>query len=207
MKNSLVLVFLGVAVALAGCGESATLPVSAGTGRAPRLPRRTRRSCRPSTSPPRRAGATARVRSAGNGVTVSAYATGLDHPRWLYVLPNGDVLVAETNAPPKPDDNKGIRGFFMKQAMKRAGAGTPSANRITLLRGLRDDGTAELKTVFLENLNSPFGMALVGNDFYVANTDAVVRYAYTPDRRGSKARARSWSTCPRARSITTGPRA
>jgi glucose/arabinose dehydrogenase len=116
----------------------------------------------------------------GNGVAVSAYATGLDHPRWLHVLPNGDVLVAETNAPPKPEDNKGIRGFFMKQAMKRAGAGTPSANRITLLRGLRDDGTAQLKTVFLENLNSPFGMALVGNDFYVANTDAVVRYAYTP---------------------------
>jgi glucose/arabinose dehydrogenase len=88
------------------------------------------------------------------------------------------VLVAETNAPERPEDGKGVKGFFMKRVMKRVGAAVPSANRITLLRDADGDGVAETRTVFLEALNSPFGMALVGNDLYVANTDAVVRYAY-----------------------------
>ena len=94
------------------------------------------------------------------------------------VLPNGDVLVAETNAPPKPEDGKGIKGWLMKQFMKRAGAGTPSANRITLLRGIGADGSAASRAVFLENLRSPFGMALVGSNLYVANTDGIVRFPY-----------------------------
>ena len=115
---------------------------------------------------------------AANGMAVNAFATGLDHPRTVYVLPNGDVLVAESNAPPKPDDAKGIRGFIMKQVQKWAGAGVPSANRITLLRDADGDGTAETKSVFLENLNSPFGMVLVGEDFYVANTDAIMKFPY-----------------------------
>jgi glucose/arabinose dehydrogenase len=109
---------------------------------------------------------------------VNAYATGLDHPRWLYVLPNGDVLVAETNAPPK--DSKGIKDWIMKLLKKRAGAGVPSANRITLLRDTDGDGIAETRTVFLQGLNSPFGMALVENDFYVANTDELIRFPYKP---------------------------
>jgi len=109
---------------------------------------------------------------------VTSYAAELDHPRWLYVLPNGDVLVAETNAPERPEDKKGIKGFFMKKAQQNAGAGTPSANRITLLRDADGDGRAEFRSVFLQNLNAPFGMALVGNDFYVANTDAVMRFEY-----------------------------
>ncbi|MFZ4874884.1 PQQ-dependent sugar dehydrogenase [Janthinobacterium sp. Mn2066] len=112
------------------------------------------------------------------GFAISAYASGLDHPRWLYVLPNGDVLVAETNAPPKPDDNKGIKGAIMQMQMKKAGAGTTSANRITLLRGLDAHGVAQSRTVFLQNLQSPFGMALVGNDLYIANADALVRFPY-----------------------------
>lgn len=112
------------------------------------------------------------------GFNVDALATGLDHPRWLYVLPNGDVLVAETNAPVRPDDGKGFRGWVQKLLMKRAGSVTPSANRITLLRDADGDGKAELRHVFLQNLNSPVGMALVGNDFYVANTDAVMRFGY-----------------------------
>ena len=110
---------------------------------------------------------------------VDAYASGLDHPRWLYVLPNGDVLVAETNSPPKPDDGKGVRGVVMKMVMKRAGAGAPTANRITLLRGIDAHGVATSRSVFLQNLNSPFGMALVGNDLYIADTDAVFRFKYT----------------------------
>jgi glucose/arabinose dehydrogenase len=116
---------------------------------------------------------------AAAGMAVNAFAAGLDHPRTLYVLPNGDVLVAETNAPPKPDDGKGIRGWAQKLFQKRAGAVTPSPNRITLLRDADGDGIAEMKTAFIEGLNSPFGMVLVGHDFYVANTDAVVRFPYT----------------------------
>jgi glucose/arabinose dehydrogenase len=110
---------------------------------------------------------------------VSAFARDLDHPRWLYVLPNGDVLVAETNAPPKPDDAKGIKGWISKQVMKRAGAGVPSANRITLLRDTDGDGVADQRFVLLEGLNSPFGMALVGHDLLIANSDAVLRFPYT----------------------------
>src|SRR5690606_21953634 len=105
-----------------------------------------------------------------------APAKGLQHPRWIYVLPNGDVLVAETDAPPKPDDSKGIKGKIMKWVMQRAGSSHPSANRISLLRDNNGDGVAEQKTVFLQNLNSPFGMVLVGNMLYVANTDALMRF-------------------------------
>jgi glucose/arabinose dehydrogenase len=117
---------------------------------------------------------------AAAGLAVNAFATGLDHPRWLYVLPNGDVLVAETNAPPRPEDRKGLKGWFMGKAMKRAGAAVPSANRITLLRDVDGDGVAEQRSVLLQGLNSPFGMALVGEDLYIANTDALVRFKYSP---------------------------
>jgi glucose/arabinose dehydrogenase len=115
---------------------------------------------------------------AAHGLSVGAFATHLDHPRWLYVLPNGDVLVAETNAPPKPDDGKGIKGRVMKMLMKRAGAGEPSPNRIILLRDAHGDGVAETRTVFIKGVSSPFGMALVGNDLYVADSDAVIRFPY-----------------------------
>src|SRR6185312_1932794 len=102
------------------------------------------------------------------GMAVNAFATGLDHPRTLYVLPDGDVLVAETEAPSKPDDTRGIKGWITKMVMGRAGSGTTSPNRITLLRDADGDGVAESRSVFLEGLHSPFGMALVGSDFYVA---------------------------------------
>lgn len=115
---------------------------------------------------------------AAEGFTVERFADGLDHPRWIYVLPNGDVLVAESNGPPK--ETTGIKSFAMKQVQKVAGAGTPSANRITLLRDDDKDGTPETRSVFLKDLFSPFGMALVGNEFYVANADAVIRFPYEP---------------------------
>jgi glucose/arabinose dehydrogenase len=110
------------------------------------------------------------------------FAADLDHPRWLYVLPNGDVLVAETNAPERPlrKELLGVQGWVMSKFMARAGAATPSANRITLLRDADGDGVAELRSVFVANLNSPFGMALIGDELYVANTDALVRFPYTP---------------------------
>ena len=96
------------------------------------------------------------------------------------MLPNGDVLVAETNAPPKSGAGDGIRGWVAKMIMARAGAGVPSANRITLLRDADGDGVAESRSVFIDKLNSPFGIALVGNNLYVANTDGVLRFPYTP---------------------------
>jgi glucose/arabinose dehydrogenase len=115
---------------------------------------------------------------AGGGLKVNALATGLAHPRWLCVLPNGDVLVAETNAPPRPRDEEGVKAKVMKQMLAKAGAGVPSANRITLLRDADGDGIAEFRSVLLANLDSPFGMALIGSDLYVANTDAIVKFRY-----------------------------
>jgi glucose/arabinose dehydrogenase len=117
--------------------------------------------------------------TAPQGFAVQAFAEGLDHPRWLYRLPNGDVLVAETNAPPKPEEKQGgIRGWIMGLVMKQAGAAVPSANRITLLRDADGDGVAETRTAFLENLMSPFGMALVGGRLFIANANAVVSVPY-----------------------------
>jgi glucose/arabinose dehydrogenase len=115
---------------------------------------------------------------AAHGFAVSAYATGLEHPRWLYVLPNGDVLVAETNGPERPDDSKGIRGWVQKKVMARAGSAVPSPNRITLLRAANGGGQATTRSVFLQGLSSPYGMVLVGRNLYVANTDSLVRFDY-----------------------------
>ena len=123
------------------------------------------------------------------GTQVVAFARGLDHPRWLYVLPNGDVLVAESNAPPKPEDGKGIKGWLMGLVMKWAGAGVPSANRITLLRDSDGDGVSDVRSVLLDGLNSPIGMALVGNDLYIANSDAIVRFPYAAGDTRISARA------------------
>ena len=171
-------VLIGTAL-LAGCGDMATLPVESGTGPKPVLPQ-PNSSLIPTVNVAPARGWPAGTQPVGaQGMAVAPFAAQLDHPRWLYVLPNGDVLVAETNAPPKPDDGKGIKGHFMKAAQKKAGAGIASANRITLLRDSDGDGTAETRTVFVDGLSSPFGMALVGNDFYVANSDAVLRFPYT----------------------------
>lgn len=163
---------------LVGCGDTAKLPVSAGTGPTPELPPPNKTlipTVNIAKAEPFPAG---QGPQAAPGTKVNVFASGLDHPRWLLVLPNGDVLVAETNAPPRPDEHKGIKGKVMKLMMKRAGAATPSANRITLLRDTNGDGVADVRSAFLENLNSPFGMALVGDQLYVANTDAIVRFTY-----------------------------
>ena len=112
----------------------------------------------------------------GAGLAVKAFAEGLDHPRWLYRLPNGDVLVAETNSPPR--EGGGIKGWVMKHLLGKAGAGVPSANRITLLRDSNGDGVADQRSVFMTSLNSPTGMALFQGQLYVANTDSLVRVPY-----------------------------
>jgi glucose/arabinose dehydrogenase len=165
---------------LTACGETARLTVAEGTGPQPQWV-----SPNPTLIPtvniaPARGWPAGVTPQAANGTRVVAFAAGLDHPRWLMVLPNGDVLVAETNAPARPDDSSGLRGFVMGLVMKRAGAAAPSADRITLLRDSQGSGVADVRSVLLEGLNAPFGMALVGTDLYVANTDAILRFPYTP---------------------------
>jgi glucose/arabinose dehydrogenase len=180
MDRSAFPLVLAIVALLGACTEAAKLPVDAGMGAKPELPPPVRRAL-PTVNVAKAVGWQAgAMPTPAPGMHVNAFAQGLEHPRWLYVLPNGDVLVAETNAPPKPEDGKGIKGFFMKKLMKKAGSGIPSANRITLLRDTDGDGVADQHSVFIANLNSPFGMALVGSDFYVANTDAVVRFPYSP---------------------------
>jgi glucose/arabinose dehydrogenase len=164
---------------LIGCAGAPPLPSSAGYGANPTLPEpraqaiptirvATAESWAPDEQP-----------SAAAGLQVTAFARGLDHPRWLHVLPNGDVLVAESNAPAdRPEEKKGIRAWFMGLFMRNAGAGVPSADRITLLRDGDGDGVAETRTAFLQGLRSPFGMSLVGEELYVADTDALLRFPY-----------------------------
>ena len=182
---SIVALAVVIAAGLAACAEQGKLPQEATIGPNPQLP-----------SPDKSLVPTVKVAKAigwpsesakptpAAGTDVKAFARGLDHPRWVYVLPNGDVLVAESAAPPKgevkSETRSGIRGWFTKKALAKAGSAVPSANRITLLRDADGDGVAETRTVFLEKLFSPFGMVLVGQDLYVANADAVMRFPYTP---------------------------
>ena len=164
--------------AFGGCATPARLPVEEGMGPHPVLP-----PPAPATIPtvnvaPRVGWADGATPTPADGWAVAAFAEGLDHPRWLYQLPNGDVLVAETNRPPRPDPPFSIRRWLQNLFMKKAGAAVPSANRITLLRDADDDGRAETRSVLLSDLFHPFGMALVGDHLYVANAEAVVRFPY-----------------------------
>ena len=170
---------LAAVALLSGCGDTATQPAEAGTGPNPRLPPAVATVLIPTVDVAKAVGwPKGKSPTAAAGFSVNAFAQGLDHPRWLYVLPNGDILVAETNAPVRPSDSRGIKGWVMGLLMSRAGADPPSAGRITLLRDSDGAGMAQTKTVFLSGLHAPFGMALIGNDFYVANTDTVLRFPY-----------------------------
>jgi len=179
MRSAIPSVAFGLLVVVsAACGSSSGLAVSEGFGPTPTLPAPDT-SLIPSINVVTAvgwAGTQAPTPAAGLGVT--AFARGLNHPRWLYVLPNGDVLVAETNGPERPEDSTGIRGWFFKRFQKKAGGAVPSANRLVLLRDADGDGSAELQTTFLSGLQSPFGMALVGDTLYIANTNAVVKVPY-----------------------------
>lgn len=163
---------------LTGCGDSARQSVAAGQGLHPDLPAEVH-DWLPTMKIPKVVGWTGGLTPiAAPGLKVNAFAGDLDHPRWLAVLPDGDVLVAETNAPPKPDDGHGIRGIVERWAVKRAGGASPSPDRITLLRDTSGDGVADQRTTFLRGLHSPFGMALVGDTLYVADTDALLAFPY-----------------------------
>lgn len=172
----LLLVLIGAVIFWFMRGQTAELPLAATTGPSPELTEISKEyfptiNIAKAASWPKDA-----APKAAAGYAVARFAEGLDHPRSMYLLPNGDVLVAETNSPPRT--NKGVEGFVMRNLMGQAGAGTVSANRISLLRDGDGDGKAEQKFAFLEGLNSPFGMALVGDKFYVANTDGVLEFAY-----------------------------
>ncbi|HEY8579994.1 MAG TPA: sorbosone dehydrogenase family protein [Beijerinckiaceae bacterium] len=186
-------------VSLAGCGRD-PLPENAGYGYDPQLPAPSS-SWIPTVKVAKAVGWTdGAAPKPASGFEVKAFAGGFDHPRWIYALPNGDVLVAESNAPPKPEGaSGGVRGWFQNLFMKRAGARTPSANRISLLRDADGDGTAEMKEVFLKDLTSPFGMALVGDRLYVANADAVVRFPYKEGETSISAPAEKVADLPAGR--------
>lgn len=118
-----------------------------------------------------------RTPKAAAGLKVNAFAAGLRHPRWIEVLPNGDVLTAEALSVPSP-----VRSFFdfaMRSTMERAAALGASPNRIVRLRDGDGDGRAEFAETFLDGLNQPFGMALVDETFYVGNTDGVVAFPFS----------------------------
>lgn len=191
MPSSTIRASVGVvaAVLAMSCGSVARLPLAAGTGVQPVLPPPNRSLIPVINVATAKGWAQGATPTAADGMSVAAFASGLDHPRWLYVLPNGDVLVAETNGPPRPQNNKGIRGWFFKRFQKKAGGAVPSANQITLLRDRNGDGIVETRSIFLKGLHSPFGMVLVGNVIYVANTDALVSFPYEQDQTEIKAAA------------------
>lgn len=178
MRRAIAPLIITAVLALPACAEPPAAIPPASTGPDPHLPAPEQSLIPVVDIAPAIGWPEGKTPRAADGLAVNAFASGLDHPRWLHVLPNGDVLVAETNAPERPDDRKGIKGWAMKQVQKRAGAAVPSANRITLLRDADGDGRAELQTPFLQGLNSPFGMALCGDTLYVANTDALVKFPY-----------------------------
>jgi glucose/arabinose dehydrogenase len=182
MKRRIIAVvaFAPLALLLTGCGDKAKQDVTAGEGPHPTLVPEVHKLF-PTVNIARIIGWQGnQTPTPATGLAVAAFARGLDHPRWLLVLPNGDVLVAETNAPPKPDDSQGIKGIFEKMALKRAGGASPSPNRITLLRDTNGDGVADQRTTLIGGLHSPFGMALVGDTLYVADTDALLAFPYKP---------------------------
>jgi glucose/arabinose dehydrogenase len=148
-------------------GSAPAIPAARPQGSIPTLKMPTARGWSPGQTP-----------TAAPGLAVNAFAAGLDHPRWIEVLPNGDVLIAEAMSPDRPP--RSIFDYAMVTTMRRADAMGVSANRITLLRDADGDGVAETREVFLDGQNQPFGMALVGGTFYVGNTDGVVAFPYTP---------------------------
>ncbi len=173
---------LPLVIAISGCGDMATQPVAAGTGLRPNLVA-PQSSLIPTVNiAPAIGWPSGGMPIAAAGLQVNAFASGLDHPRWLASLPNGDLLVAESNAPPKSKEGQSLKdlllGWVSGWVMERAGATVPSANRITLLRDSDGDGVADFRSILLEGLKSPFGMVLLGHDLYIANTDAIVKFEY-----------------------------
>ncbi len=199
-----ILIFLGLTTAIVGgagwyflSGDTADLDIAAVSGPSPVISAPRKETFPTINVADVKVWTDGEAPEAAAGLSVVRFAQGLDHPRSMLVLPNGDVLVAETNSPPR--EVKGIEGFIMKMLMSKAGAGVPSANRISLLRDADGDGKAESKTALLEGLNSPYGMQLVGETLYVANTDAVMAYPYTPGQVKITGKGRKIADLPSAK--------
>jgi len=193
--------FLALPLLLAGCGDHARLNIAETSGPTPQIPPPASMllptvHVAQATSWP--AGATP---TPAPGLQVAPFATGLQHPRWLLTLPNGDVLVAETAAPPPEPgfEDHSIKGYFFRLFQEKAGSAVPSPNRITLLRDADGDGVAEVRTPYLTGLTSPFGMALVGGTLYVANADALVAFPYDPGATSITAAPRTITRLPAGR--------
>jgi glucose/arabinose dehydrogenase len=180
-KHKMIALAATAAFALGACGETSKLPTTAGLGATPQLPAPSSSLIPTVKVAPVRGWSSDAMPTAPSGLKVTAFARGLEHPRWVYTLPNGDVLVAESNKPADAGgERKGIKEWITGIMMKRAGAGVPSPNRIVLLRDADGDGVAETRSVLLSDLNSPYGMLLLGNELFVANADAVVKFPFTP---------------------------
>ena len=175
-RRALAVAASGVACALAGCGDGTIAAPDTQYGSQPALPAPQEYLLPPMKIAPAGSWQEGATPSVAAGLRVQALAMGLLHPRSVYVLPNGDILVVEANGPKAPVNRpKDLVMGWVQSFAKTAGQ---NGNRITLLRPSKGDGSPTLRTVFLDQLNSPFGVALVGNDLYVANTDAVMRYPY-----------------------------
>jgi len=162
-------------------GAAPAIPAAKAQGAIPTLKMPTARGWSPGHRP-----------TAAAGLRVNAFAAGLKHPRWIHVLPNGDVTVAEALFMPAP--SKSLFHLAMVATMRRAAAIGASPNRITLLRDADRDGVAEIREPLLEGLSQPFGMALLGDTFYVGNTDGVVAFPYTTGTTRITAPGRKLST-------------
>ncbi|HEX4293573.1 MAG TPA: sorbosone dehydrogenase family protein [Rhizomicrobium sp.] len=163
---------------LVACGNNAALPTSAQYGASPELPAQHQEFIPTQKTPSTVGWKNGETPKPASGLKVNAFATGLKHPRWLYVLPNGDVLVAESDHGTQAADTMGYGGWVESLVRRIEGQFTESANRITLLRDADGDGVAETRTVLISGLNAPFGMTLVGDTLYVADTDALLAFPY-----------------------------
>ena len=151
-------------------------PKVSAVGQQPQIPKAKAQGLMTLKMPTAKGWAKGHLPTAAAGLKVNAFAADLDHPRWIEVLPNGDVLVAESmSVASKP---KTLLDRAMHATMRRADALGDSANRITLLRDADGDGIAEQRHVFLANQRQPFGMALIEDTFYVGNTDGIVAFPY-----------------------------
>jgi glucose/arabinose dehydrogenase len=178
MHHCRILLLSATAIALAGCGNNAFLPESASYGAKPELPPPQESLIPVNNTASVETWKEGQAPTPAPGLTVSKFAASLDHPRWIYVLPNGDVLVAESNKGTSWADTMGYGGWVESLYRRISGLSTKSANRITLLRDTNGDGIADVKTTFLSGLNAPFGMALIRDTFYVADTDALLAFPY-----------------------------
>ena len=188
---------LVMTLALAACGSPSDRPADLAIGPNPPLPT-PRKTLFPTVNVAKAQGWPAgQMPTPAAGLKVNEFSGGLDHPRWLHVLPNGDVLVAEAEGPGTDKTGGTIKAAIQKMLMKKAGSGKkPSANRISLLRDADGDGVAETRSPLVTGLYSPFGMAFANGELFVANADGVVAYPFTPGQTTIGVKPRSVTPLP-----------